>query len=335
MFPRPFTRFSGIRQAIEEAELRTMVMAPAFVLLACPLAWCQQGEYYESFEDGAPAHFAATRAESLSISPWHSKHGKNSLRWDWSKREELVIHHGIGDVARRGGFGCRASFSVWVYAEKPIPDALVFEFREGEEVTGFFRFPLEFTGWRQARPFYHRFPNGKPTAEVDNIRIAAPSQVAKGAVFLDFVKYNTLTHPRCAIVPEKEAQWRRPVPDEQRFPKPERVTEAELKGIRKLLGPDEGPGIREARVTALCGKVKALGIVRDERGVRGGPGIDRKYQYCANTGEHGAKVVVYWPDEHGPGWLGMQPPGPICRLAFGVARAYQASRDADQRRRLA
>jgi len=314
-----------------------MLVAFTFVLAACTMAWGQQGEYYESFEDGVPPYFTATRPESLRLSPWHSKQGSNSLRWDWAQSDELVIHHGIGDIARVGGLSSnnKASFAVWVYMEEPISYALVFEFREGDEVTGSFRFPLEFTGWRQGRPFYPDFPSGKPTAKVDNIRIVAPSQVEKGTVFLDFIKYNTLTWRGRALIPEKEAQWRRPVPDEQRFPKPDRVTEAELAGIRKLLGPAEGPGIDEARVNDLCERVKALGIVRDEHGVRGGPGIDRHYQYCGRVGEHGAKESAYWPDEHGPGWLGMQTPRPISSLAYQVASAYRASRDAEQRRRLA
>ena len=68
----------------------------------------------------------------------------------------------------------------------------MFEFREGRQVTGSFRFPLEFTGWRQGRPVYPYFPSGKPTSQVDNIRIAAPTTAAKGTVFLDLIKYNTL-----------------------------------------------------------------------------------------------------------------------------------------------
>lgn len=316
-------------------------MNRAFILVACVLAasataWGQESEY-ESFEDGVPKYFAASRPESLGISPWHSKQGKSSLRWDWQRGEELIIRHGIGDLSRKAGLGGynRPSFAVWVYMEEPIADALVFQFREGEKVTGSFRFPLEFSGWRQGRPLYHAFPSGKPTANVDNIRIATPIAVAKGTVFLDLIKYNTLTYPGRAILPEKEAQWRRPVPDERRHPKPERVTDAEQAGIRKLLGPDEGPGIGEARVKGLCERVKTLGIVRDEHGLRGGPGIDRHYQYCCEFGEHGAKDQNYWPDEHGPGWLGMQDPARVSSLAYEVAAAYRASRDAQQRRRLA
>jgi len=194
---------------------------------------------------------------------------------------------------------------------------------------------MEFTGWRQGRPCYQAFPDGKPTSEVDNIRIAAPTTLEKGTVFLDFIKYNTLNPSGNSVIPEKTAQWRPPVPDEQRFPKPEHVTEAELAGIRKLLGPDEGPGIDEAQVKALCDKVQALGIVRDEHGVHGGPGIDAHYQYLSAPGEFGRKDIDYFPDEHGPNWLGMQTPASTAYLANRVATAYRASNDAEQRRRLA
>ena len=191
-----------------------------------------QATNYESFEDGVPAYFKAARAGSLSASPWHSKHGKNSLRWEWSKGDDLVIRRGIGDVSRAGGFLCRASFVLWIHLERPGPGALVFEFREGEKVTGSFRFPMNFTGWRQGRLFYDEFPTGKPTSKVDNIRIAAPTDVAKGVVYLDSIGYNALTYPSSSIVPEKVILRRLPVPDERRFPKPSRVTEAELAGMR-------------------------------------------------------------------------------------------------------
>ncbi|MBI3945459.1 MAG: hypothetical protein HY321_06045 [Armatimonadetes bacterium] len=307
----------------------------ACVLLGYGAAWAQGQTYCESFEEGVPAYFAAARAESLSASPRHSKQGEHSLRWDWSCGEALVIHRGIGDPARVGGYRCKAGFAVWAYMEAPVADALLFEFREGEKVVGSFRFPLAFTGWRQGRPLYGAFPAGKPTAQVDNIRIAAPTGVPRGTVFLDFIKYNTLTVPGRAIVPEKVAQWQRPVPDERRFPRPERITEAETAGIRKLLGPDTGPGVDPARVDALCKQVQALGIVREEYGVRGGPGIDAHYQYLAAPGEQGLKDVSYWSDENGPDWLGVQAPHRVASLASRVAKAYRASNDAQQRRRLA
>ncbi|MBM4079629.1 MAG: hypothetical protein FJ278_08010, partial [Planctomycetes bacterium] len=99
-------------------------MAFACVLLGCGMGWSQQMDI-ESFEDGVPGHFAATRAESLGISPWHSKDGRNSLRWDWARGEALVIRHDIGDPRRVGGYAnySKASFVVWVYMEETVADA--------------------------------------------------------------------------------------------------------------------------------------------------------------------------------------------------------------------
>ena len=110
--------------------MRRSLVAFACAVSVCAAAWGEQAEY-ESFEDGVPAYFATTRAESLGLSPWHSKQGKNSLRWDWRQGEELVIRHGIGDLSRRGGIGRgdRPSFAVWVYVEQPMTGALQFEAR--------------------------------------------------------------------------------------------------------------------------------------------------------------------------------------------------------------
>ncbi|MBM4082990.1 MAG: hypothetical protein FJ278_25000, partial [Planctomycetes bacterium] len=137
---------------------------------------------------------------------------------------------------------------------------------------------------------------------VDNIRIAAPTNAAKGTVFLDRIEYNTLTDYRMQVIPEQAAQWRHPVLDERRFPKPEAVSEAERAGIRALLGPDAGAGTSETRVRELCEQVKALGIVRDEHGVRGPT---------------------------------FESPAAMANLALQVAHTYRASREPAQRRQLA
>lgn len=305
------------------------------ILLNCNTT-CGQIDGYDSFENGVPVHFTASQTGSLSTSPWHSKHGKSSLSWKWSKGNDLVISHGIGDPARAGGFLCKASFVVWMYIEKPISGVAVFEFREGNIVTGSFRFPLQFTGWRQARVFYDEFPSGKPTTKVDNIRIAMPTDVVDGVVYLDSIWYNTLTFYSSSVIPEKIAERRRPVPDERFFLKPQQVTEAELAGIRKLsiVPPDNSKGIAEAKVNDLCDKVNALGIVRDEHGLRG-PGLDGGSYYCSATGEFGGKDVRHWPDELGPNGPIISNPGPMISLANQIAGAYQSSNDEQQRRRMA
>ena len=151
-------------------EMHRVVVAVWCVLLGPSIA-AAQPPGYESFENGMPAYITAPRMGSLSVTTWHNKHGKNSLRWEWLKGEEMNIRHDIGDVSRTGGFFNKPAFSIWMYMEKPLPGALLFEFREGEKVTGSFRFPMKFTGWRQARLHYDAFPNGKPTSKVDNIQI--------------------------------------------------------------------------------------------------------------------------------------------------------------------
>ena len=118
------------------SNMTSALIAVALALAICAAAQDLQGVYYESFESGIPDYFTATRPDSLSISPWHYKEGAGSLQWDWHAGEELLISHGIGDVDRVGGYRCKAAFSVWLYMEEPVADAVVFEFREGQTVTG-------------------------------------------------------------------------------------------------------------------------------------------------------------------------------------------------------
>jgi chondroitin-sulfate-ABC endolyase/exolyase len=307
-----------------------------FVVATCTTVLGQEAGYYDSFEQGIPNYFVASRADSLSVSPEHYKHGVSSLRWDWQAGEELVIRHGIGDLTRRSGMGARPCFSVWLYMEEPMAGELIFEFREGDTATGSFRFPLQFTGWRQGRPYYHAFPHGQPTPEVDNIRIMAPADIPQGTVFIDFIKYNTLTYGGNIVVPERTMQWQRPELDQQRFPRPDVVTDEQLAGIRKLMGSDEGTGVEQASVDQLCEQVEELGIVRGEYGTRG-PGIDAHLQFFPSLHEAAALGLKtsYWSDEHGLGWEDMQAPGAMSALALKVATAYRASNDTEQRQRLA
>lgn len=316
-------------------SLARALLAVVLIFVGATLARSQSIDM-ESFETGVPPSYTATRPGSLSVTPWHNKHGKSSLRWDWAKGEDLVIHHGIGDVARTGGFQCNASFVVWVYEEKPVSGALVFEFREGEKVAGSFSFPLGFTGWRQARLFYHDFPSGKPTSQVDNIRVVSPANVAKGTVFLDSIWYNALSYPATSINPEQVAAQKSLIPDERRFPKPAHVTEAELAGIRALepVIPVKKKSVAAKQVNDLCDKVNALGIVSDEHDIHG-PGLDGGSYYCSATGEFGLNNVRHWPDELGPKGPVIASPKAEIALATEVAKAYRDCDDAAQRSRLA
>ncbi len=313
------------------------VVVAVCVLLGPGLA-AGQPAGYESFENGMPAYISAPRKGSLSVSPWQSKHGKHSLRWEWSKGEDMIIRHDIGDVSRKGGFLNKAAFAVWMHLEKPVSGALLFEFREGDKVTGSFRFPMQFTGWRQARLHYDDFPSGKPTSKVDNIRVS-PTDAGQGVATFDSLGFNLLSYPSASINPEKLIpRQATPYLDEKRFPKLTRVTEAELEGLRKLKGAGpkakKSPGIADAKVNELHDKIKELGVFRDEHGVHG-PGLDGRSYYVAAPGEYGGMDVRFWPDEHGPNGIVMASAKPFMALASQIAQAYDASIDEPQRRRLA
>src|SRR5262249_12302769 len=151
------------------------------------------------------------------------------------------------------------------------------------------------------------FPTGAPTSKVDNIRVAASTDAAKGVVYLDCIGFNLLTYASRSINPEKLIP-RQAIPylDEKRFPKLATLSEAEVEGLRKLKGPPakprKAPGITEAKVNDLLAKIKELGVSRDEHGVHG-PGLDGSANYCAAPGEYGGKDIRFWPDEHGPDGL--------------------------------
>lgn len=317
------------------------ILATATVaLFVCALGRGDPLPDVESFEHGIPPYVTTSRPESLGISPWRYLHGTNSLRWDWEQGEAVVIRRDIGNPARTGGFLNRAAFAVSVYMETPVDGALQFAFCEGETVTGSFRFPLQFKGWRQARIFYDSFPTGRPTAGVDTIRIAAPDNVPQGTAFFDLIRYNTLVYYSASINPENLVRRNRIAPDEQRFPRPAGVTEEERAAIRRLMGERPGadaggPGIRDAQVDELLEKVKAAGVVRDAHGLRG-PGLLRSSFYYAAPREYGAADIKTWPDEHGPNGIevGLPGPDPVIRLADAVAAAFRTSNDSRQRERL-
>ena len=67
-----------------------------FALLGCGVV-CGQGPEYESFEDSVPAYFVAEQAGRLSVSSWHSKHGKSLLRWEWSGPKESFCANQKGE----------------------------------------------------------------------------------------------------------------------------------------------------------------------------------------------------------------------------------------------
>ena len=266
---------------------RTAVFALAMMTALVTTARAQEpaatsGSMYESFEGGVPAEWAATRADSLSLSDAHFKHGAQSLRWDWQAGEEVAVSHGIGDVGRTGGYGGyhKAAFAIWLYCEEPAEGAVTVRFEgAGDEEPDSFRFPLGFTGWRRAVLHYRwtREYDWRVPSDTDTIRIIAP-EAGEGALFIDLVVYNGTIDYRQACIPEREFAWEPVDPAEVRTPapRPETLTAEDEAGLAKVAGALDpgGPGAEPVSAAAMAESAEAFAgydIVRDERGIRGAP----------------------------------------------------------------
>jgi len=305
--------------------LALAAVATLSLLLAARVPAEGEQSAYESFENGVPAHWRASRPDSLSVSPLHYKHGKHSLRWDWRPGDSLEARHGLGDIRRVGGYGgsySKATFGVWLYCETPCPGKAVFQFRKGDKPTGWFEFPLNFTGWRRAHlkySFRSEF-KGRVAPDTDNILILSPDAPGPGPLFIDLVVYNGLMDYRGQHVPRADA--RTPTaPDPTLFPRPEVVSDRQLAAVGRIgawfQGQLAGKGaVAEATMKEVEAKVAALEIVRDEHGIRGAPVVKDAGFY----------------NEFG---LGLNNPAACADLMLLVAKLHCRTDNAEQRGRLA
>lgn len=251
----------------------------AALMVACA-AWSQE-TMYDSFEDGIPEHWSATRPESLTLSDLHTKHGTWSLRWDWRGGEAIDIRHGVGDVRRTGGYGGyhKATFAIWLYCAQPIDGSANVQFLANGEVGGQFEFPLTFTGWRRAALHYRWGEEftGTVSPDTDTIRILAPEGVDQGTLFIDLVVYNGLLDYRNACIPARAFAWRPIDPAQVRPPvaRPDRLTDDQREAVERLaasLYPYTPRGVISAeRMTEFADRFATFGIERRDRGITGAP----------------------------------------------------------------
>lgn len=137
----------------------------------------------------------------LSLSSTHYKAGKQSLKWDWKKKDATIL---ITDTAFSSVFNDdRSTFVIWIYNEKPIDDHLLFEFKKGDTRAQSFTFNLNFSGWRTAWVMYHRDMEGKPVDGMDKLVIHAPASHKKGSLYFDQVLYNVNINPRSPMRDEQ------------------------------------------------------------------------------------------------------------------------------------
>ena len=151
-------------------------------------------------EGSIPSGWKAVRSK-ISMSTVHYKAGKESILWNWEKRNASIqmTDTAFGSVAGNP----RSAFVIWIYNEKPVDDKLLFEFDKDGVKASRFTFNLNFKGWRSAWVMYHRDMEGKPLPGMNHLTIHAPVSVKKGSLYFDQVIYNITLNPRSPMRDEQ------------------------------------------------------------------------------------------------------------------------------------
>jgi hypothetical protein len=156
----------------------------------------------ESFEASVvPANWQATEGGELALTGAHYKHGRQSLRWQWSGNARLIAveppHLAAAGRARNGGI------RLWIYSEALLPGKLMFRFGSKQEMErGEPRYQFEigvgFTGWRGLNVHFREdgavgeasmAPNAASDEPLEVMEIVPPTEAASGVLFLDIIEF--------------------------------------------------------------------------------------------------------------------------------------------------
>lgn len=177
--------------------VRKMLLAfcGCIILLSCGwLSAASGNEKIVAFENANVPSFVKVGKGTgkAEISGRHYVDGSKSLRWDWERRGTLQFNVPITvltdkQASKIMGVPALSTFAVWIYNEKALPGAsLRFDFgRSPNKIDCGFNFGLDFTGWRTCWVGFTRDMQGKPSANMDFLRITAPDKAAAGTVFID------------------------------------------------------------------------------------------------------------------------------------------------------
>ncbi|SFJ62183.1 chondroitin-sulfate-ABC endolyase/exolyase [Streptosporangium canum] len=192
VFLRPGTASAAVSGDLEQ---RALAMNPPVFLL----------------ETAVPPQMTAGQGSTLSITDRAAICGSHSLRWEHGRRSTITVSAPIGfapDPYRpmddQAWQGTVDTFSVWIFNETPVDDAVRFEFGRGDRTDAWFEFRLDFTGWRTAWVRYDYDMHGRPHPGMDTLRIIAPRR--SGTLHLDQLMLNVALRPDA---PTRDAQ----VPD--------------------------------------------------------------------------------------------------------------------------
>lgn len=233
----------------------------------------------DSFEKGVPPHIKLQGNGKLGISPWHYKHGKQSLQWDWRQGDYIRINNSLGNLNARGGYGKDyiASFGIWIYMTKPLADFLVFEFREGNSKSAKFKVSLNFKGWQPVYVNYKNFSGpikfSRPvSSRTDNILIKAPAKFKQGRIFIDLIVYNGIWDPRRVQAP-RQTPFTITEINSEKYPSKDLSTKeiSGLKKAEKIINSYCTPEYPKTfNIAAKADEIfNKYHIIKDAKGIRG------------------------------------------------------------------
>lgn len=132
------------------------------------------------------------------------KDGRQSLRWQFQPKSELVFNQQI-DLSKDDAI-LPQTFMLWLYNDKPFKQPLQFDFEQQGKVKKSFKINLDFTGWRGIAVPFRDMPGGK-VLSLDRLVITAPNEA--GTLYLDQLLFNVPVDNRYPI-PDYQADFVNP-----------------------------------------------------------------------------------------------------------------------------
>ncbi|HRP57300.1 chondroitinase family polysaccharide lyase [Agriterribacter sp.] len=155
------------------------------------------GHAQPDLEGTVPSNYTAKKG-TLSISDRHYRLGTESLRWDWTAGDTLVIELSANEqeyVNDNLLIWGQNHFEMWAHNETPSPDTFDVKFLSKRDIYQFrFRFNINYEGWRKLqRSYRHDMIKELVTYDpywwnVVQIHILAP-QSGSGTIFIDNMQY--------------------------------------------------------------------------------------------------------------------------------------------------
>lgn len=152
-----------------------------------------------SFENQQILERMAVKYGVMALSDRHYKDGEKSLRWDFVKGSELMLHMPVGyrPAAQDGKDSRVPTFGVYLYAEKPVGGHITVLFMEQDTVCAQFTLDADFTGWRSIFVKFDIDMQGTPTLDMNRIVFRADD--ADGTLYIDQLVPCNMVDPRSPV----------------------------------------------------------------------------------------------------------------------------------------